>query len=111
MYAKWSLVQDASTSLITTGHKQILGLNTTNRSGGSPAHILDTSLISGLDKSILELRNNANTKFRVDSEGGVHTDRLVLGGYFLFVDTAGNLRIKSSSPTNATDGTVVGTQA
>lgn len=30
--------------------------------------------------------------------------------YHLFVDTTGNLRIKSSAPTSATDGTVVGTQ-
>lgn len=30
--------------------------------------------------------------------------------YHLFVDTSGNLRIKSSAPTSATDGTVVGTQ-
>lgn len=35
---------------------------------------------------------------------------LRLGTYYLWVDGTGRLRIKSSRPTSATDGTVVGTQ-
>ena len=31
--------------------------------------------------------------------------------YYLWVDTTGRLRIKSSAPTSATDGTIVGTQS
>ena len=31
--------------------------------------------------------------------------------YYLWVDTSGRLRIKSSAPTSATDGTIVGTQS
>jgi len=35
---------------------------------------------------------------------------IVLGAYHLWVDTTGDLRIKSSAPTSAVDGVVVGTQ-
>lgn len=41
---------------------------------------------------------------------GTHTDPLLLGGHYLWVDGTGRLRIKSTPPTSATDGTVVGTQ-
>lgn len=34
----------------------------------------------------------------------------VLGGYNLWVDSSGRLRIKSSQPTSELDGVVVGTQ-
>ena len=33
-----------------------------------------------------------------------------LGGFYLWVDGSGRLRIKSSAPASATDGTVVGAQ-
>ena len=36
---------------------------------------------------------------------------IVLGSYHIWVDTTGNLRIKSSAPTGDTDGTIVGTQS
>lgn len=36
---------------------------------------------------------------------------LRLGTYRLWVDSTGDLRIKSSAPTSDTDGTVVGTQS
>ncbi len=36
---------------------------------------------------------------------------LVLGGYHLWIDGSGNLRIKNGTPTSALDGTVVGSQA
>ena len=34
-----------------------------------------------------------------------------LGRYFLWVDTTGDLRIKSDNPTSDTDGTIIGTQS
>ena len=37
-------------------------------------------------------------------------NKLLLGGYTLWVDVAGKLRIKNGVPTSDTDGTVVGTQ-
>lgn len=107
----WNMIQDGLSSLVTTGHKQILGLNSTNESGGTPAHILNTSPIAGYDKSILELRNNGNIKMRVDAEGGLHTGYLILGGYYIFVDPAtGKLLIKNGPPASNTDGTVIGSQ-
>lgn len=39
-----------------------------------------------------------------------HTECMVIGGYFLWVDSTGDLRIKLGAPTSDTDGTVVGTQ-
>lgn len=39
-----------------------------------------------------------------------HTECLVIGGYFLWVDSTGDLRIKLGVPTSDTDGAVVGTQ-
>lgn len=41
---------------------------------------------------------------------GYDLGRLRLGNYYLWVDTTGKLRIKSSVPTSDLDGTVVGTQ-
>ena len=41
---------------------------------------------------------------------GTYQAPLRLGTYYLWVDTTGRLRIKSSAPTSHTDGTVVGTQ-
>lgn len=37
-------------------------------------------------------------------------NKLLLGGYQLWVDASGKLRIKNGAPTSDTDGTVVGTQ-
>ena len=42
--------------------------------------------------------------------GGWDGAHLVLGSHHLWVDSTGDLRIKSSTPTSDTDGTVVGTQ-
>jgi len=36
--------------------------------------------------------------------------KLQLGGYYLWVDSSGRLRIKNGAPTSDTDGTIVGTQ-
>jgi hypothetical protein len=40
-----------------------------------------------------------------------YTYPLYLGAYALWVDSTGDLRIKSSAPTSDTDGTIVGTQS
>ena len=47
---------------------------------------------------------------RISSEAwnGGH---LVMGAYHLWIDSTGDLRIKSSAPSSDTDGTVVGTQS
>jgi hypothetical protein len=43
-------------------------------------------------------------------ESGSSDNGLKLGNYRLWIDPAGKLRLKNGEPTNATDGTVVGTQ-
>ena len=45
-----------------------------------------------------------------NTTGGWNTGHLEIGQYHLWVDSTGDLRIKSSAPTSDTDGTVVGTQ-
>lgn len=39
-----------------------------------------------------------------------YTEAIAFGGFFLWADTTGDLRIKNGAPTSDTDGTVVGTQ-
>jgi hypothetical protein len=45
------------------------------------------------------------------SGGSWDTYHLMMGGYHLWVDSTGDLRIKSSAPAGDTDGTVVGSQS
>jgi len=42
--------------------------------------------------------------------GAWNSGHIILGAYHLWIDSTGNLRIKSGAPTSDTDGTVVGTQ-
>lgn len=71
-------------------------------------------------QNILIPGSNDNTLggLRLYSDGVVGTEdyawnasHLRLGGYHLWIDGTGRLRIKSSAPTGDTDGIVVGTQA
>lgn len=50
------------------------------------------------------------TGFTIDS-GAWNGRHLVLGSYHIWVDSTGDLRIKSSAPTNDTDGTIIGSQS
>ena len=85
-----------------------------------------------LDSGILTMQSNAGMRIKggtglnlmsADSAGNnvaVTTTagtsswekgHLVIGAYHLWVDSTGDLRIKSSAPTSDTDGTVVGSQS
>ncbi len=55
-----------------------------------------------------EIQDNSSVKLIA---GGTWQSCLQLGSYYLWVDSTGDLRIKSSSPTSDTDGTIVGTQS
>lgn len=57
-----------------------------------------------------ELRDHAKLINQLLS-AGTYDKPLGLGGYFLWVDATGDLRIKSTAPTTDLDGTVVGTQS
>lgn len=48
--------------------------------------------------------------WQVDT-GQYDSGHLIMGGYHLWVDGSGRLRIKSGAPTSSTDGTVVGAQS
>lgn len=43
--------------------------------------------------------------------GTFDASKILMGSYYLWVDTSGRLRIKDGAPSSATDGTVVGTQS
>jgi len=62
-------------------------------------------------QSSFQIAHGGTTKFRITREDSINEDVLVrLGSYSLWVDSTGDLRIKSGIPTSDTDGTVVGTQ-
>lgn len=44
-------------------------------------------------------------------KSGWDENHLTMGAYHLWIDASGRLRIKSSAPSSATDGTIVGTQS
>jgi len=48
---------------------------------------------------------------QVSMSGRWNKGHLVLGGYHIWPDASGVLRVKSSAPTSDTDGTVIGTQS
>ena len=65
-----------------------------------------------MDVRARSLSDGANTLYGNQTlyGGGWDGAHLVLGSHHLWVDSTGDLRIKSSTPTSDTDGTVVGTQ-
>jgi hypothetical protein len=71
--------------------------------------------ISSLETSVKVQVNGVNLA-TVDglgftSQGTWDGSHLILGGYHVWVDGSGKLRIKSGAPASATDGTIVGTQS
>ena len=69
---------------------------------------------------ILKADGTSSIQHRLDAKGNIiaghgglgawNEGHIQLGGYHLWVDAAGKLRIKSTTPTSDTDGTIVGTQ-
>lgn len=59
-----------------------------------------------LTKILRQLATDVNKTTGSDWDG----NHPVLGSYHLWLDTSGRLRVKSSKPTSATDGTIIGTQ-
>lgn len=55
--------------------------------------------------------DGTNYQFAGSSGATGYQKPLYLGSYALWVDSTGDLRIKSSAPTSDTDGTIVGTQS
>lgn len=60
--------------------------------------------------SVSNASGNVVIKDTAGNGGTWNTSHAVLGIYHLWVDSSGRLRIKNSTPTSDTDGTVVGTQ-
>lgn len=80
------------------------------RRDGDTANPLRSLSINASDQ--LEFAGRVKTDLGFITNGAAHTDRPIqLGAYYLWVDSAGRLRIKNGTPTSDTDGTVVGAQA
>ena len=67
-----------------------------------------TGWITGNRIGHTQVTAGAGNHLKVD--GTAAGGKLMLGNYALWVDAAGNLRMKNGAPTSDTDGAIVGTQ-
>lgn len=82
-----------------------------DQNGDGDALIIDSEATDGKYALLAKTASN-NFAFGVTEETSVNAgNTMVLGGYHLWVDATGDLRIKSSAPTSDTDGAIVGTQS
>jgi hypothetical protein len=65
---------------------------------------------SGDDHTVVNSTLNTD-RYQFGTTARAYTSTMRFGAYHLWVDSTGDLRIKSSAPTSDTDGTVVGTQS
>ena len=71
---------------------------------------LATAIFSTVTKAVY-IRSTIQGQYYAYATGDrTYTEAIAFGAQFLWVDSSGRLRIKSSAPTSDTDGTVVGTQ-
>jgi hypothetical protein len=97
---------------ITNG--SVLGLQTDRTASSAYKMFRLRTDMDGTPSTIYTIYGNGQTEQIGDLSlinNAWDTARLRLGNYFLWVDSTGDLRIKSSTPTSDTDGTVVGTQS
>ena len=62
------------------------------------------------DTASLKVNGIERMSFSDDGTVGIVSEKLSLGGYHLWVDSTGKLRINNGVPTSDTDGVVVGSQ-
>jgi len=94
---------------VTAVPPQSFSLRGQNASGSYAATGGDVNISPGTG-SVSNSSGNAVIADTAGNGGAWNTSHIVLGIYHIWVDTTGRLRIKSSAPTSATDGTVIGTQ-
>jgi len=70
-----------------------------------PPQSKDEKEIDRWYKRVCEILNNQYTS----AYGGTYPLRL--GVYYIWIDSTGDARIKSSAPTSDTDGSIIGTQS
>jgi len=81
-----------------------------NVRGGTVDVDTDSNQVDG--KESFRVQHEGSSKFSVKRVDAVTDDAcLTLGSYHIWVDSTGDLRIKSSAPTSDTDGVVVGSQS
>jgi hypothetical protein len=64
------------------------------------------TILQQFRKELVDVINNNSA-----SSSAWDGQHLILGGYRIWVDATGDLRIKSGAPASDTDGTIVGTQS
>lgn len=87
-----------------------IALNIDSESTTEPAIYVDQALSNG--QTSFEIKHGGNTRFagyRIDALNSAGA--LYIPGGFLWIDSTGDLRIKTSTPSSDTDGTVVGSQS
>jgi hypothetical protein len=118
----WSTLDSADVDLSGTAvHKQIILRNVSStRTTGSffvpgPTTSYEVSNIVTSGAAIVNgVNNSGNEETLLRAAHFVRSDwqmaPLILGSYYLWIDSAGRLRIKNGSPTSTNDGAVVGSQ-
>jgi hypothetical protein len=87
--------------------KASVGGNVSNGNGFVVEHYDGTSFMT-----LFRATRPSNTYAKVEAVNAAwNTGGLYLGGYALWVDGSGRLRIKSGAPSSDTDGTIVGLQS
>lgn len=83
--------------------------------GSTPGLTSRVSAFAGNGVELMRFGGTSGSGYvvqRVGASGATgYTQPFYLGSYALWVDSTGDLRIKSGAPTSDTDGTVVGTQS
>lgn len=100
---------NAQTGAFSSGFKMFGGGTQTRYNRISQDYVTGNLLLEQLIAGTIQLKAPTGQGIIVGS-GAWNGNPLRLGGYYLWVDSSGRLRIKSSAPTSDTDGTVVGTQ-
>lgn len=109
---------NASASNSPRGKFSFIPRNNADSGAGETASI-EFQKVVGSDNSNIVMTNSAGVVIQAfgDSPSGIRVgqgtwnDRpLILGAYYIWVDSSGRLRIKSGPASSDTDGTVVGTQ-
>jgi len=115
--SNYYLIENNYILMPLTGVARAFNINPTNILGGTAVVLINKNHVIANSKwSFAGAHTNVNFiyKFYVDDlriVGSSWSDQpLILGAYYLWVDSTGDLRIKSGAPVSDTDGTVVGAQ-
>ena len=105
---QYNAKDDADNEFVRAAEIRFLTTDVTDGSEDTDIKFAVTS--GGTNDTVIATCDGSAKTFKVQDSAwdGVH---LELGSYHIWIDSTGDLRIKSSAPANDTDGTIVGTQS